>query len=231
MKLDKYQKALLQDAIKCRGKGGYASESAKRHFERALALKDEMPEVAIFLAITAEEEAATAVFAALRKKQYKGANRLKDKHHMHKAGVYPFIQLLAKTIGAIKHGVPLELYFDTKEEKPSDRILRIRMPLRFLGYEDLFLMPDPPLNLHSVGPDGVAIDYSKAIKEAATDQGIDSIFEYIQGLANQRNMMLYASDSGIPKVLNVEEHLDRYFKGMFANLGACLLISSIQFRT
>jgi len=33
-----------------------------------------MPEVAAFLAITAEEEAATAVFATLRKRRYINAN-------------------------------------------------------------------------------------------------------------------------------------------------------------
>ena len=224
MKLDDFQRTLLQEASKTRGKGGYASRSAKRHLDRALALKDQMPEVSVFLAITAEEEAATALFSALKKRKYQGAAKLKDKDHRFKAGVYPFIKLLGPTIGAIKHNVPLELYFEAKPKKPTDGILKVRMPLAFLGYGDLSLMPDPPLNLHSVGPDGVPTDYSKAVKEVATEEGIESIYKYIEGLSNIRNQMLYASDSGIPRIDSVEESLEPHLKGVFANLSAYLLV-------
>jgi len=86
MELDDYQRTLLREAPKTRGKGGYSSASSARHLVRALELKKKMPEVVVFLMITAEEKAATAVFSALRKRRYEGANRLKDTDHVFKAG-------------------------------------------------------------------------------------------------------------------------------------------------
>ena len=224
MELSNYQKTLLQEAQKTPGKGGFSSASCARHLMRALELKERMPEVAVFLMITAEEEAATAVFCALRKRRYGGARELKDKVHEFKAGLYPFIQLLGNSIEAIKRGVPLELFFVPKDDKPTDGMLKIRMPLEFLGHKDLCIVPDPPLNLVSVGPDGNQTNYFNAVRKVASEKGIDSIHKQIRKWANRRNKMLYASDSGIPELENVENWLLPHFKGVFVNLAAYLLI-------
>ena len=224
MELDEYQKTLLQEAPKTRGKGGFSSASSARHLVRALELKERMPEVAVFLMITAEEEAATAVFAALRKRRYEGANRLKDTDHVFKAGLYPFIQLLGNSVAAIKYNIPLELFFEPKENNPTDRVLKLRIPLNVPAHKRLCIVPDPPLNLVSVGPDGNATDYFKAVREVASKEGIDSIHEQIRRWANRRNKLLYASDSGVPEVESVEKWLWPHFNGVFVNLAAYLLI-------
>lgn len=224
MKFNKYQDTVLQEASKTRGKGGHASRSAARHLERALVLEKKMPEVAVFLAITAEEEAAIAVFCALRKRQYQGASQLSDKDHILKASLYPFIQLIGNTIGAIRHQIPLQLLFESKEESPSDKRLIVRMALTGAGFDGPFLEPNPPLNLVSVDEDGNATDYFKAAREIAAERGIDSIHKYTRNLSNIRNKMLYASDSGVPTVENVDESLLPHVEGVFANLAAYLLI-------
>lgn len=224
MKLDDYQRNLLKLAAQTRGRGGYSSASSAQHLKRALELKDKMPEVAVFLTITAEEEAATAVFSALRKKKYEGASELREKDHVFKAGLYPFIQLLGNTVAALKFGVPLELFFDPKKDQPDDAILKIRMPMNIPGREDLFIVPDPPLNLVSVDPGGKKTDYFSAVRKVANENGIDSIHEQIRKWANRRNRMLYASDSELPKVKDVEKWMLPHFKGIFANLAAYLLV-------
>ena len=224
MEINNYQKTLLQEAPKTRGKGRFSSASSVRHLMRALDLKEKMPEVAVFLMITAEEEAATAVFSALRKRRYEGANRLKDTDHVFKAGLYPFIQLLGNSVAAIKYNLPLELFFEPKQSNPKDGVLKIRMPLNVPGRKGLCIVPDPPLNLVSVGPDGNATDYFNAVREIASEKGIDSIHEQIRKWANRRNKMLYASDKGMPEVENVEKWLLPHFNGIFVNLAAYLLI-------
>jgi hypothetical protein len=67
MPFNELQLKVLEKSSKTTGYGGFASKSCVRHLNRAFELKSTMPEVAAFLAITAEEEAATAIFAALRK--------------------------------------------------------------------------------------------------------------------------------------------------------------------
>lgn len=61
------------------------------------------------------------------------------------------------------------------------------------------MIPEPPLGLVSTGPDGKVRDYAKEVRSVASEKGIESIFVYIKGLANERNKMLYATDSSLPK--------------------------------
>ena len=138
--------------------------------------------------------------------------------------MYPFIQLLGNSVTAIKDNLPLELFFEPKENNPTDGILKIRMPPNLRGHRGLCIVPDPPLNLVSVWLDGNATDYFKAGREVATEKGIDSIHEQIRKWANRRNKMLYASDSGMPEGESVEKWLLPHFNGVFVNLAAYLLI-------
>ena len=57
MELSKFQEQVLAHVFRTDAPGKHAARSAIRHLERAFKLVDEMPEVAVFLAITAEEEA------------------------------------------------------------------------------------------------------------------------------------------------------------------------------
>lgn len=219
MVFNELQLKVLEKSSQTTGYGGFASKSCVRHLYRAFELKSSMPEVAAFLAITAEEEAATAIFAALRKRKYNHASSFKVKDHKHKAGVYPFLKLLGEVLGPLKHGFPLNLFFDEK-----DGALRIRMPIGVQGDRQICIVPDPPLNLVSVDPGGIRADYLKQVRSAASNQGVSSIFKYMQGLANERNTVLYASSSGIPKIQNVDAALERHFEAALLNLIVYLLI-------
>jgi len=98
------------------------------------------------------------------------------------------------------------------------------MPLGVQGDRQICIVPEPPLNLVSVGPSGNPTDYLKQVRSAASDQGINSIFKYVQELANERNTMLYASDSGIPDVKDIASTLEHHFQAALLNLIIYLLI-------
>jgi hypothetical protein len=98
------------------------------------------------------------------------------------------------------------------------------MPIEIQGDRQICIVPDPPLNLVSVDPGGNQTDYLKQVRSVASNQGINSIFEYVQNLANERNTMLYASDSGIPEIKNIDSTLKRHFEAALLNLIVYLLI-------
>ncbi|AAO10891.1 hypothetical protein VV1_2535 [Vibrio vulnificus CMCP6] len=175
-----------------------------------------MPEVSAFLAITAEEEAATALFLALKNKKYNRAKELNKKRHQHKGGVYPFLSLLKETILALKEGPTYELII---EEGPKASLLKLRHII-FIDGEYRYFYPDPPLNLFSLDSMGKAQDYFEGVKSIAVERGILSIRDHIEKVANIRNTILYASDSSLPNVSNVEEMLSRH-------IGAALIIQMI----
>jgi hypothetical protein len=216
--LSAFQRSVLDHAIKTKGYGGKAAASCKRYIERAWALKDEMPEVAVFLAITAEEEAASAVFGGLQKKQYEKAGKLSRFKHDHKAGVYPFLRLLGDALSP-EGGLEMTLIFDETSGN-----LNVRVPFTLASGERFYIGPKPPLSLVSTGPDGQKKNYTEDVRSVASEYGIKSVFEYIQNLANERNKMLYASDKGIPTFKNIEDRLQKHTDAALLNLIIYLLI-------
>jgi len=224
MDVTDFQKLVLEKASATRGYGGHAAASCRRHLERAWKLWEEMPEVSIFLAITAEEEAATAIFHGLRKRQYEWSKNLKSWDHKYKAGVYPFLQLLGGALSPPEGSLKLNLCFDSPGDQSKAETLRIRLPISIEGGEQYYIVPEPPLGFVSTGPDGKERDYTQEVRDVASEQGIESVFEYIKAQANERNKMLYASDSGIPMIENASEALQRHTKAALLNLIIYLLI-------
>jgi hypothetical protein len=216
MPLNHFQKKLLDISSKTKGNAGYAARSSIRHINRSFELTNSMPEVSAFLAITAEEEASTALFLALKSKKYTEAKKLKKRNHNHKGGVYPFLMLVGETLNVKNHELPIQTTFEIPSDE-NNEVLRIRMFLGEFEGEDKFIDPDPPLNLVSVDPSGSPKDYLKDVRNVAQEKGIDSIYEHIKEVANIRNKMLYASDNAIPSVENINEMLQRH-------IGATLLI-------
>jgi len=216
MSLSQDQMKLLEVSSKTKGNAGYAARSSIRHMHRAFELANSMPEISTFLAITAEEEASTALFLALINKKYNEAKKLNKRNHNHKAGVYPFLGLLGETLNITKHELPIEVTFSIPKDDQNE-VLRTRMFLGSIDGEDMYSYPDPPLNLVSVETDGNPKDYLKGVRSVAQEKSINSIYKYITEIANIRNKMLYASDGAIPCVENINEMLQRH-------VGATLLI-------
>lgn len=73
----------------------HACRSALNHLRKAWTLHPIDAEMSLFRAITAEEEAATAVIRALNVRKHPNAERLKERQHQHKAAIWPFITAIA----------------------------------------------------------------------------------------------------------------------------------------
>lgn len=101
-------------------------------FERARALLDIDREMAGFRAITAEEEAATALFRSLQLRGYEGANRIRLKDHFTKSALGPFIRAVQHSLSS---GGNLTLRLTLEVAAPK---LTVRLPLAQFDLPDEF---------------------------------------------------------------------------------------------
>lgn len=80
--LDDFDRAIVDDLIpNSHAPGMWAAFNAIKHTNRAWKLRAVDPAMAAFRAITAEEEAAIALFKSLRRLGYPGADKLKIRDH------------------------------------------------------------------------------------------------------------------------------------------------------
>ena len=97
-----------------------------RNMIRASKLKGIDPEMAAFRALTAEEEAASALIHSLKWHRYKLSEQLKPRDHIQKAAVYPFFLAVE---GLLARGVPREadpqLEIDESRNVAGNRYLRL----------------------------------------------------------------------------------------------------------
>ncbi|EJL6278852.1 hypothetical protein [Vibrio cholerae] len=210
MGLSDFQKKLFEMSSVTKGHSGFAAKSSIRYVERSFELAGTMPEVAAFLAITAEEEAATALFLALKSKGYLRSSELKIHDHKHKGGLYPFLTLLGVALKVSE--VPYQLVVENNNGR---YILRTQLQIG-----DFALQPDPPLNQVNVDGLGNAKNYLHEVRAVASERGITSIFQYIKDIANKRNLLLYASATTLPSVEDVNAELQRH-------IGSTILIHII----
>ena len=204
----------------------HAATTSILHLSRAYRLLEEMPDLAVFLAITAEEESATAVFKLLKRMGYRDAKKLKPKSHLHKAALHTFTQWMAVELRQKDQAPPHDFIFSTensKDGKTSQLRLRFKLELKGLD-EPIAALPHPPLGFTYKGPNGEPIDYPKRIREIALDKGISDIHSKFVSLSNLRNKLLYASPTSPPGVNGAEHALKIYRTATMQNLMLILLI-------
>ncbi|MDS1810022.1 hypothetical protein DOT35_22860 [Vibrio vulnificus] len=210
MGLSDFQKKVFEMSSSTKGHSGFAAKSSIRYVERAFELARTMPEVAAFLAITAEEEAATALFIALKSKGYLRSNELRMHDHKYKGGLYPFLTLLGVALKVSE--IPYQLVVESCNGRD---ILKTQLQIG-----DFSFQPEPPFSQVNVDASGNAKDYLHEVRAVASERGITSIFQYIKDTANKRNLLLYASATNLPSVENIQSELQRH-------IGATILIHII----
>ena len=169
-------------------------EAAFIHLSLAHRLKEIDPSMAIFRAITAEEEAATGLLRALHARGYADPGELRPKNHLQKAAVYPYLCAIAKHTSYLRmNGIKeVRLGIPTDEDKP-----RLQLGLLLDGENTgIVARPDPPLNLR-IREEGQVIDYQKYFQELLSPTGFEDIRKYLDVKRNQRNLLLYASPQGL----------------------------------
>ena len=182
------------------GRAKHYARSAFVHLRKAWALLGIDEEMAAFRAITAEEEAASAIFMSLQKCGYRGAQILNPRNHTHKASLFPFLEAVGKLHTLIEFAEPSVFVdeshtpFSVKLRLNAEKFIGVKLP------EPKYILPVPPLHYVVHDSNGKLYDFSKQLSELTSEKGADSIRAFINKEANFRNRLLYAAPNGIPKV-------------------------------
>jgi hypothetical protein len=185
--------------------GRWAAMNAVRHTNRAWKLRELDPTMAAFRAITGEEEAATALFRALRRLNYPASKRLQLDNHLHKNAVTPFLQAVWSVLGPrIEQQFPGSALSIAKDENPPRIFYRLKTDGGW--YE-----PTPPLYLYvtkgQFRNDGtmdpateMPLDFGDTIAQQAAESGGAGVKAYLQKRARLRSEILYAAETGYPEI-------------------------------
>lgn len=185
----------IAEAVKnMTGRPRQSCRGAYAHLEKAWTIADIDPGMSLFRAITAEEEAASALMYAVRDRGYDQADRLNPHSHPHKAAVFPFLAAVAPVAGSgFTHiGASAKL---TKETPRFDVIFPIG--------DDLVGQIDNPFNFFITRDDDgafVRAEILEKLEAIAADGGFNHIMAYVKRNANERNRILYADAEGYPEV-------------------------------
>jgi hypothetical protein len=170
--------------------GRNCARNAIRHVDRAEQLRVLDPEMCYFRLITAEEEAASAVFHSLKRRRYIGAERLSPTKHTHKMALRPFILAVRALVFMAGSFVGVEV---VPELDPDDRN-HFRTRIRIPGSEEF--VSDPPLDLNLYS-DGKLHDYAWELGVVTKHHGHESVLKYVRDEAAQRRKLLYAGTEGM----------------------------------
>ena len=195
--------ALLNTAP--RTHAAHCFKSAISHLERAELLREVDPAMAMFRAITAEEEAASGVLRCLIEMGYAASSELNVHDHVQKHAVFPFLQVIGlffdQTFSDHFTGYKLHI---TEENGTSRLMLALEVKVDGgleLGY------PIPPFNFDIKNPStGDAPDFTLEINQLVKAKGKATIKEFLKQEANLRNEILYAGPAGylVISVLNTD---------------------------
>jgi hypothetical protein len=205
---------------------GYAKSCARNainHLEKSWIIKDIDPEMAVFRAITAEEEAATAIFIALKEKGYRNAKKLKFRNHTYKQALAPFFRAIAKFMADFANGSDFPFgknYHLSIDTKGPTKNLKFSFELP----NGIHASPIPPLNF-SISIDGELYYFEKELTDVTTGKNREDIIKYVKEISNLRNQLIYSRPEGIPSIESgIDAHLRKRQKTVFTFLRVLCLI-------
>lgn len=202
----------------------HAARNAVHNLGLAEKLTDLDLNMAAFRAITAEEEAATALFHSLKRRKYRNADRLRVRDHRHKNAVAPFLSGIRAALGRAEQlgTVIVNLAIPTRDQPDKQPWIEIWTPQVPIGKR---LTPVPPLGFN-MSVDEELHDFREEFRKIANGRGVDSIEGYVRERANRRNRLLYASGEGIPRVDTLNNFLDGQRRRVFQILTALMFVDS-----
>ena len=179
--------------------------SAIDHLRRAEPLFASDVEMAVFRCITAVEEAASSLMLLMKEQGYSRADELKRTHHLFKNAMLPFLRILHRRAVRVAsdHKFHIELIVHAGLQQP----LGIAVVSEHADGSSSMVPINPPLAL-LLSEDGLGIDKALDIDEFIKREGASSVSAYLKQEANFRNMLLYASPAGIPRI-SIDH--DKYF--------------------
>lgn len=182
------------------GRVRHCSRSAFVHLRKAWRLHGVDDEMSMFRAITAEEEAATALIQALKARRYAGADRLRPWKHEHKTAFWPLVEAVNRIL--VASGMPTPKIALARRGMPKVA-LKLDIAAMTGSAEPLWGEPDHPLNFllrsgHASEP--LIHMFEAEFQELASERGAGSLKLHVEREANTRNRLLYADDQGYPTV-------------------------------
>jgi hypothetical protein len=198
MKGTDYQKAVQELVKKQPSPGCHAAFNALLHISKAWELRALDREMAVFRSFCAEEEAATAIFHALKRLRYPGAEKLQHRNHVQKAAVIPFLWMVHKAF-TIVYEQGFQPTVAIGEEEGRKRItLSFQVPgFPYRAY------PMPPLHFSLKGGDGL-YRFEREFEALKSIRNTETMKEYVREGIDNRNRLLYAQASGILPILDID---------------------------
>lgn len=223
--LSPMQEGLIEAIKHHKGAVRHSALNAVRGLRRAWLIAEIDPEMAYFRAITAEEEAATALIKALVIRKYPGARSLNPRRHADKIGWIALIETLGRMFS--ESGLPQPMVHLQKDVRPPR--IDVHLPSEGMGLpEGYHATPDEPLNMliseGSPGTASIESSFTSQLQAFAEGKGAGSIRADIDNEANLRNRLLYASDGGWPEVNNPDAVILERRSRVFLLLGLVIVI-------
>lgn len=191
-----FERAVRECLAEFGGRVKQCSFHAFHHLEKAQEISEIDPEMAAFRAITAEEEAATALFFSLREKGYEGARKLQYRSHLYKLGVHRFLVAISGFFASMEEQYPERRLRKTENEAGKPRII-----WEFKAPDGRWAQPVPPLHLMISNADGQPYHFERQIEAMKSEASQSDLKKYLESIANRRNELLYANERGRPGIV------------------------------
>jgi hypothetical protein len=153
---------------------------------------------------------------------YPRAEELNPHNHVHKHGVFPFMQSVRLFFGQIlaNHFPTYKLHI-----QEENGVIRLTLALDVVvAGEPMLAYPIPPWSFGvSVLKTGQSVDYFTQIKEFVTANGTPSVKTFLKQEANLWNKILYAGLDGYPVLQEfstnfIEERRRRVFGMLYSSV-------------
>jgi hypothetical protein len=177
--------------------GQHAAKNALWHLNRAWKIHSLDPEMAYLRAVTAEEEAASALFASLKRRHYQGADKLRRDNHGHKCAVVPFFEAVARVLDESLKDCPLREPPAVLVNREESR-LQLVLSYKFMQPDEEGL-PEPPLNFEFTASDG-PLPFAQELERRVKESGAASVERSLTERVKRREQVLYAVDTGINRL-------------------------------
>lgn len=206
----------------------HSARTAVHHLKKAWRIKDVDREMAYFRSLTAEEEAAAAVFRSTKRLKYKGAEQLNHRNHIHKNALVPFVFAVGKVAALMVQAGASDPKLVVEEEGPEANKVRVRFTIKLQNGDEKYAWPNPPLHV-GVSINGQQHNFGLQLQELASEANAQDAWAYVKRMANRRNLVLYAHEKGVPHAdTPVDEFLDQRRRNVFMLLTIYLMIDQHQ---
>ena len=208
------QKLLDSIKKKARGQSKNCILNAVHHLKMAYKIKEIDPEMAVFRCITAEEEAASAIFLILKENQYDNAKKIRHMNHNYKQALNDFIISVVDFLNS----QALDKHFPFKNN--ISLVFNHNMGLAELNIyfknRPLTVTPSPPLDF-SITINDQPYHFENELKKLASHKSVKKLKDAISEKANFRNLLLYASSQGSTKIKEgtIEKIIDKQYDIVF----------------